>query len=34
MIGIKKIIKCVLFCVKILNDIDIRLDLICEFVDK
>lgn len=34
MIGTKKIIKCASLCAKILNDIDIRLDLICEPVDK
>lgn len=30
MIGTKQIIKCALLCAKILNDIDIGLDLICK----
>lgn len=34
MIGTKQIIKCASLCAKIINDIDIRLDLICESVDK
>lgn len=34
MIETKQIIKCASLSAKIINDIDIRLDLICEPVDK